>query len=70
MEIITILKLKIESNHTIEWHRYYWCTYHYSLVFGLNSSGFIVYLCVIYCSELAVTNFRKTLSFYSVRLFD
>jgi len=31
MEIIKISKLKIESNHTIEWHRYYWCTYHYTI---------------------------------------
>jgi len=29
MKIITILKLKIESNHTTEWRRYYWCTYNY-----------------------------------------
>jgi len=29
METITILKLKIKSNHTIEWHGYYLCTYLY-----------------------------------------
>jgi len=37
-------------------------------IFGLNSPGFIVCLCAIYCSQCAVTTFRKTLSFYSVRL--
>jgi len=43
MEIITIFKLKIKSNHTIEWHGYYWCTYLYilSLVWTLQASSSI-----------------------------
>jgi len=35
MEIITIFKLKIESNHTLQGHRYYWCTHLYTCIISL-----------------------------------
>src|SRR6218665_3585736 len=65
MEMITILKLNFKFNHTIDITGVaYQPRYN---IFRLNSPSFNVYLRSIYPSQLAVTNFRKTLSFYSVR---
>ena len=64
MAMITILKLNFKFNHTIDITGVPTCT----SIFGLSSPSFNVYLRLIYPSQLAVTNFLKTLSFYSVRL--